>query len=154
MSGFKEQKVPLGNELFASVNLWNGVPLVHIRHFKTVTSPYPPHKTVQIPTKSGICMNEKQFKKLIVNLPTVIAELDKVKTSEVTTPPASTSQKTPMRTPNRASFDGKQFLHRAPAKLKTLAKRMKFDDAEVESTVEDQNDTTEMISRTIAEQQS
>ena len=122
----KERKFPLGNELYTSVNLWNGAPLVHIRHFKTVVSPFPPHKSIQIATKSGICMNEEQFRALVITLPTVISELDKVKNSidaEEIIPsiPESSSVKTPQRA--STSFEGGMYIHRAPTKLKLPVKR-------------------------------
>ena len=124
----KETKIPLGKELFASVNVWNGVPLVHIRHFKTLISPFQPHSSLQVATKSGICMNEAQFQKLIVNLPTLVSELDKVKTTPEAVTAPSSSQTIPMKTPVRASqsFNGKNYIHRAPSKPKPLLKRLKL----------------------------
>ena len=120
-----ERRFPLGNDLYTSVNLWNGVPLVHIRHFKTIVSPFPPHKSVQIATKSGICMNEEQFRALVITLPTVISELDKVKTSIAAEEIVPYTESTSVKTPQRAStsFEGGMYIHRAPTKLKLPVKR-------------------------------
>ena len=114
----RENKFPLGNELFTSVTVWNGVPLIHIRHFKTIESPYPPHKTFQMATKSGVCMSEQQFRELIMTFPNVLSELDNAKASLVN------AVKSEMKTPIRAStsFDGETYLHRAPVKMKPPVK--------------------------------
>ena len=127
-SEHKETKIPLGKELFASVNVWNGVPLVHIRHFKTLISPFQPHSSLQVATKSGICMSDEQFRKLIVSLPSIVSELENLKASLANIeniPPPSTpsSRKTPMRPVARPSL-----LTRAPTKPKPLLKRLKLDE--------------------------
>ena len=126
-SEHKETKIPLGKELFASVNVWNGVPLVHIRHFETLISPFQPHTSLQVATKSGICMSDGQFRKLIVSLPSIVSELENLKASlanaENIPPPStpSSSKKTPMRPVARPSL-----LNRAPTKPRPLLKRVKL----------------------------
>ena len=145
MAKAKETKFPLGNELFASVNIWNGVPLVHIRHFKTLESPYPPHKTIQIPTKSGVCMSEQQFRELILTFSNVLSELDNAKTS------LGNADKSEMKTPLRAttSFDGERYLHRAPVKLRQPPKRLYDEETEplIKKLKPDGDDTCDILSQ-------
>ena len=67
-------RFPLGNELYLTVGVFMGKPLVHIRRFMTSQSQIS-GKTLVKPTKVGICLNEAQLSQLILNLPSVLAVL-------------------------------------------------------------------------------
>lgn len=131
----EEIKFPLGNNLYVSVSKWRGISKIHIRNFKTLTSPLSPNKCVLVPTRSGICLSPEQFQTLLSHSDGVDRELQKLATTavvDVKQEPEigdfqSTSQ-TPLRTPlrERQPSAGKSRLHLAPAKAKLLSKRFKI----------------------------
>ena len=69
-------KFALGKDVFANVNVWQGVPLVHLRYHKTIDHPTDPGRVLNLPTKRGVTLSAEQMCKLLTHLPSIISELE------------------------------------------------------------------------------
>ena len=71
-------KFPLGNDLYATVNVWREKPQLHFRYFREVASVNDSSKTFVIPTKNGVVLNPSQAHQLSLAFPRLISELQRV----------------------------------------------------------------------------
>lgn len=71
---FKDHtRIPLGDDVFLSVNVINGKGLFNFWKARKIISPIHPNRTITVPGPSGICLSYGQFIELIDKAPLMIS---------------------------------------------------------------------------------
>ena len=72
-----QTNIPLGNDVYLTLNTRKGESTIKIMRCKVVQSLIIPNQSVVIPTRVGIEINRKQFEQLLHNAPLIFSLMDK-----------------------------------------------------------------------------
>ena len=71
---FKDHtRIPLGDDVFLSVNVINGKGLFNLWKARKIVSPIHPNRTITVPGPYGVCISYGQFIELVDKAPLVIS---------------------------------------------------------------------------------
>ena len=71
---FKDHtRIPLGDDVFLSVNVINGKGLFNLWKARKIVSPIHPNRTITVPGPFGVCISYDQFIELIDKAPLMIS---------------------------------------------------------------------------------